>query len=77
MTVLQRVKRSKVQASSNYIDLQFVRPTSNICERFFSISKLALPDYGKRLLPSSLEMQLFLKVNRHLWDIQLFHSDKV
>ena len=65
VTVLQRVKRSKVQASSNYIDLQFVRPTRNICERFFSISKLAMPDYRKRLLPSSLEMQLFLKVNRH------------
>ena len=73
--VLRRVKRSKVQAVSDYIDLAFVRPTSNICERLFSDSKMALPDNRKRLLPSSLEMQLFLKINRHLWDIQLFHSD--
>jgi hypothetical protein len=73
---LRRVKRSKIQAASDYIDLRFVRPTSNICERLFSVSKMALPDNRKRLLPSSLEMQLFLKINRHLWDIQLYHSNK-
>ena len=71
--ILQNVKKAKVQKSP-YVDLRFIRPTSNICERFFSLSKLALPDNRKRLLPANLEIQLFLKVNRHLWDMELFHS---
>ena len=73
--ILQKVKRAKVESKSPYIDLRFIRPTSNICERLFSLSKLALPDNRKRLLPANLEMQIFLKLNRHLWDMELLHSD--
>jgi len=42
--ILQKVKRAKVESKSPYIDLRFIRPTSNICERLFSLSKFALPD---------------------------------
>ena len=73
--ILHKLKRAKVLTPSPYIDLRFIRPTSNICECLFSMSKFALPDNRKRLNPANLEMQLFLKVNRHLWDIELMHSE--
>ena len=72
--ILRKAKHRKVQAKSQYVDLRFIRPTSNICERLFNVSKMALPDTRKRLLPSSLEMQLFMKLNRHLCDIDLLQS---
>jgi hypothetical protein len=72
--ILQNVKRARVEHSSRYIDCRFIRPTSNMCERLFSLSKLTLTDNRKRLLPENAEMQLFLKLNSHLWDVELFHT---
>ena len=77
LTVLMKtVKRQKVQSPSRYIDCRFIRPTSNMCERLFSISKAAMPDSRKALHPANLEMQLFLKMNGHLWDIELFDFEE-
>jgi hypothetical protein len=72
--ILQNIKRAKVMRSSTYIDCRFIRPTSNVCERLFSLSKFALPDNRKSLLPENLEMQLFLKMNAELWNLELYHS---
>eukprot|EP00474_Spongospora_subterranea_P010853 CRZ11311.1 hypothetical protein [Spongospora subterranea] len=73
--ILQSIKRPKVNLQSRYMDCRFIRPTSNICERFFSLSKMTITDSRSRLLPSSLEIQLFLKFNGSLWDIELFYSE--
>lgn len=50
---------------------QFIVPTSNICERRYSRPGFALTDYRKAILPSNFESQIFIHVNRHLWN----HAD--
>jgi hypothetical protein len=50
------------------MDVSFVPPTSNICERFFSTSKFVFSDLRNSLQNENLEMILFLKSNRQLWD---------
>jgi hypothetical protein len=76
---IQRIKKRKIVQQSEaekYLDLRFIRPTSNICERQFSISGLAYTKNRQGLLPVNLEMQLFLKANSHLWDAAVFHCQK-
>ena len=77
MAAIRRLKKRKTSDSdscmaSNYIDLRFIRPTTNICERMFSVSGFTFCKTRQGLLPSNLEMQLFLKGNEHLWDEKLF-----
>ena len=52
-----------------YIDTRFLLPTSNILERFFSTADIML--YQQRLLPQNLEMQLFLKINKKFWTLDV------
>ena len=40
-------------------------------ERLWSICKFILSDTRSRLEPQIFEALVYLKVNRHLWDIQL------
>ncbi|KAH9135203.1 hypothetical protein AeRB84_019283 [Aphanomyces euteiches] len=54
---------------SVYMDCRFILPTSNLCERFFSIAKHALGDRRGRLLPSNFEAQMFLHENVAYWGI--------
>jgi hypothetical protein len=63
-----RLSRSECVHNEKYIDTSFIPPTSNICERLFSNSKLVYSDLRKSLLPDTLELILFLKVNGHMWD---------
>ncbi|KAL0221884.1 hypothetical protein RCL1_001738 [Eukaryota sp. TZLM3-RCL] len=60
--------------SSQYIDLNFIPCTSNSVERLFSRAKILLGTFRHRLLPSSLEQQLFLLSNRNLWDVDLIEK---
>jgi hypothetical protein len=68
--VFNASKKRRINTSSNqkYLDCSFVPPTSNICERLFSTSKLTYSDQRKSLHPETLENILFLKANRSLWD---------
>lgn len=52
---LKRQWQMSLTAYEQYIDLRFLLPTSNICERFISISGHVFNDRCKRLLPSNLE----------------------
>jgi len=56
---------------SNYIDVNWVKPGSVIVERQFSGSKLVYSDLRKSMTPINLEMLMFLKANRSLWDLAL------
>ena len=47
--------------------VKHVSPTSNIWARFFRRAKLIISATRKNMNPSSLNMLLFLKANRHLW----------
>ena len=65
-------KRARVE-KTEFMDTRYLLPTSNICERYFSLSGLAFSDLRKRTSPVHLEEQLFLKLNRKYWD--LFNCD--
>ena len=54
-----------------YIDTRFLLPTSNILERFFSTADIAYSDIRQCLLPQNLEMQLFLKINKKFWTLDV------
>ena len=59
-------KRGKMKKSS-YINVDWIPPTSNEVERFFSSCKEVYTKYRKRLHPVTLEMQLFLKLHTEIW----------
>ncbi|KAF4145517.1 hypothetical protein GN958_ATG05320 [Phytophthora infestans] len=64
----QALKRRRLTGpKETYIDTNFTPPTSNICERLFSKSKLFLTDQRRAMRPATLEMLVFLKANRSLW----------
>ncbi len=52
------------------MDLRFLLPTWNLCERFFSIAGHTLGDRRQNILPSNFEMQLFLYMNSSLWGLE-------
>ena len=53
------------------IHFEWIPATSNVCERLFSRAKMIFDDYRKKLEPVNLEAQLFLFVNKQLWDIKV------
>lgn len=69
--LLKRRKMEKTNSNSAYMNCKFLRPTSNMVERFFSLAKFTYNDLRKKLLPYNLEMQLFLNLNGHLWNDRL------
>lgn len=62
-------KRRKIDSalSSNYINVDFICPTSNIVERLFSRCKFTLTSLRTNMTPDNLESSLFLLYNRSLW----------
>jgi len=56
------------QIQTTYIDLTKIPVSSNIVERFFSQVKLNLTYLRNRLLPSTLETLMFLKMNKSLFN---------
>lgn len=66
----KKVKLTK----SLYVDLSYIIPTSNRVERAFSAAKLVHTDNRKRLTPCHLEEIMFLKLNRHWWDVRVVHA---
>ncbi|EGZ29945.1 hypothetical protein PHYSODRAFT_248863 [Phytophthora sojae] len=69
--VLKTKKMSAAQGGlSLYSELlKRMPPTSNRCERLFSQAKLVITPQRWSLLPENLEMLMFLRANRHYWDI--------
>jgi len=65
-------KRQRLDAESpkiDYVPLLHVSPTSNVVERLFSQAKLVYSDARKSLKLDTFEMILYLKRNRHFWDV--------
>jgi hypothetical protein len=61
-------QRKVISVQSDYYDLSFITPTSNIVERLFSSCAMMLTDYRQSLLPIHFEAAMFLKINRQFWD---------
>jgi hypothetical protein len=70
--IIKRFKSSSKVMEKSYLPLSFIRPTSNICEREFSIAGYCLSDRRMSLEPEFLEIQLFLHANHDLWDSKFF-----
>lgn len=69
------LKRRKIEnRGTRYMDLRFVLPTSNICERMFSKAGYALHYRRKSINPESFEEQMFLHANQKLWNISELNS---
>ncbi|KAG3246400.1 hypothetical protein PI124_g8885 [Phytophthora idaei] len=60
----RRLEHQKV----TYEHIKTIPPTSNAVERFFSVARVTLGQQRHGLLPSTLEMILFLRENRSYWD---------
>ena len=71
-TILKKRKIEK--AGSQYMNVKFILPTSNLVERFFSSATYSFSDLRQSLLPMNLEMQLFLKINQRFWNEQIVAS---
>ncbi|ETV74064.1 hypothetical protein H257_11375 [Aphanomyces astaci] len=60
-------KKKVMRALSVYKDCRFMHPTSNMSERFFSATKLAVEDRRCSITPKNFEEQMFLRANIHFW----------
>ena len=66
----KRKLNTNVSSKTVFLKSRFIRPTSNVLERFFSSAGVAYNDFRQGLSPVNLEMQLFLKFNSDLWDVE-------
>ena len=66
---LLQAKRLKT-SGGDYQNINWLTPTSNVCERLFSISKLTQGYLRQNMTPMHLERSVFLFVNRSFWDVQ-------
>ena len=67
--VLKKQKLQSHASTSEYMDMRFLIPTSNICERLFSKAGFTLNDRRMAILPVNAEAQMFLHLNMDLWNI--------
>ena len=58
----------KLQGSSRYRETKHIACTTNMVERLFSRAKIVMTDLRKSMTPRHLELIMFLRLNRHLWD---------
>ncbi|KAG7354323.1 hypothetical protein IV203_003679 [Nitzschia inconspicua] len=58
---------STTTSASAFMDLHFIVPTSNMCERLFSEAGYGLNSRRMRTLPSNFESQLYLRTNKTFW----------
>lgn len=65
----KRRKMREMRTFERYIDTRFILPTSNLCERLFSVAKNAVGERRQCLRTESLEAQIFLRCNMHLWNV--------
>ena len=67
----RKTEKSSKIPKTDCMDSRYLLPTSNMVERFFSLTGFTFGDYRQRLTPANFEMQLFLKLNREVWDEEL------
>ncbi len=65
-----KTARMKVSFDAGYIGTSFLLPTTNICERLFSVSGNALNNNHRNVLPTNLEQKIFSHMNSNLWGVQ-------
>ncbi|EGZ22149.1 hypothetical protein PHYSODRAFT_402834, partial [Phytophthora sojae] len=58
----------RVSAEPQYGDLAWIPPTPDDVERLFSQAGMVYSDQRMSMLPDTLELILFLRFNRSLWN---------
>ena len=70
--ILKKQKLEAVSSLSSYVvDLRFLIPTTNICERLFSKARFSFNQRRMSVLPINAESQMFLHLYSSLWDIAI------
>lgn len=69
----QLALRARAEATSPYVNTDYVQPTSNVVERLFSAAK-NIDSPLRNMKPENLEMLLMFKINRSYWDYELVAS---
>ncbi|RLN95492.1 hypothetical protein BBJ28_00019948 [Nothophytophthora sp. Chile5] len=62
-------KRKRAQNQNEYALLPCIPPTSNMVERFFILARITFGHERHSITPYTLEMILFLRVNKRIWDV--------
>ena len=73
-SILELAETERIVASSKYCDLSHITSTNNDLERLFSRAKIVMRPHRKSMKPWRLEMLLFLRMNKHLWDVHDVHA---
>ncbi|KAG3247060.1 hypothetical protein PI124_g8236 [Phytophthora idaei] len=56
-------------ARTKYMQVAWMPPTSNECERYFSQAKMVYTDMRKNMGVNTIEVLMFLACNRDSWDV--------
>ena len=65
----RKKRRISMVQLNQYGDPRFILPTTNVCERLFSVAGNALSNRRQRIVPVNFEKQMFLKVSQELSSI--------
>lgn len=68
------LKKNLAQPKPSYADPSFIPSTSVKVESLFSISGYFFNSRRLGTEPSRIEQQLFLKFNKHIWNVQLVNQ---
>ena len=63
-----------VAAGTKYMNLNFIKPDTNVVERLFSLTNKVWVEGRKSMTPGHTELLLLLKCNRDLWDANLVYK---
>lgn len=66
----EKVRRKETEPSK-YVPLHWIPPTSNDAERLFSRCRRVFTEFRRAMTPYTLEMLVYLTVNRGLWDKEM------
>ena len=65
---IENAKRNRI-LKSKYVPLNHLTSTVCVCERLFSRTKIVMRLHRASMQPWHLELLVFLRVNKSLWDI--------
>ena len=72
------LKRARLIApapqGSRYVNLTYILAATNIVKRLFSMTRKLWTEDRKKMTPATLEMIMFLKINRDLWNQNQVHT---
>ncbi|RAW31382.1 hypothetical protein PC110_g12264 [Phytophthora cactorum] len=68
-TRARSMQRKVTPARTKYMQVAWMLPTSNECERYFSQAKMVYTDMRKSMDVNTIEVLMFLACNRDSWDV--------